>query len=74
MKMYMEHCDCNTGPISPRAHQGLFTLLRPKGLKVVPIVELSAEFKNPFLKKIRAEVFSQFELKVGYLLMRYQKI
>jgi len=35
-------------------------------LKVVFIVELSAEFENPFLKKFCVEHFLQIELKVGY--------
>ena len=37
---------------SPRARGVLFTFLRPKGLKVVSRVKKSAEFENPFLKKI----------------------
>ena len=36
---------------SPRARGVLFTLSRPKGLRVGPIVEKCAEFRNPFLKK-----------------------
>ena len=33
---------------SPRARGVLFTLSRPKGLRVGPIVEKCAEFRNPF--------------------------
>ena len=36
---------------SPRAQGVLFTFSRPKGLKVVSSVEISADFENPFLKK-----------------------
>ena len=52
--------------ISPRAQGVLFTFSRPKGLKVVSSVEISADFENPFLKKICVERFSEIELKVGY--------
>lgn len=51
---------------SPRAHMSLSTFSRPKGLRVVPIVEFSADFKNAFLKKIPTELFSQIELKEEY--------
>ena len=51
---------------SPRAQGVLFTFSRPKGLKVVSSVEISADFENPFLKKICVERFSEIELKVGY--------
>ena len=51
---------------SPRARGVLFTFSRPKGLKVVSSVEISADFENPFLKKICVERFSEIELKVGY--------
>ena len=51
---------------SPRARVFLFTLSRPKGLRVDPIVEKCAEFRNPFLKKIPMELFSQIEIKQGY--------
>ena len=34
---------------SPRAQGVLFTFSRPKGLKVVSSVEISADFENPFL-------------------------
>ena len=51
---------------SPRAQGFLFTFSRPKGLKVVSSVEISADFENPFLKKICVERFSEIELKVGY--------
>ena len=47
---------CST--ISPRAQGVLFTFSRPKGLKVVTSVEISADFENPFLKKICVERFS----------------
>ena len=52
--------------ISPRAQGFLFTFSRPKGLKVVSSVEISADFENPFLKQICVERFSEIELKVGY--------
>ena len=48
----------NMKHISPRARGVLFTLSRPKGLRVGPIVEKCAEFRNPFLKKISTELFS----------------
>ena len=48
----------------------LFTLSRPKGLRVGPIVEKYAEFRNPFLKKIPTELFSQIEIKQGYPLFK----
>ena len=51
---------------SPRAQGVLFTFSRPKGLKVVSSVEISADFENPFLKNICVERFSEIELKVGY--------
>ena len=51
---------------SPRARGVLFTLLRPKG----PIVENYAEFRNPFLKKISTELFSEIEIKQGYPLFK----
>ncbi len=44
----------------------VFTFSRPKGLKIVSIVEMSAEFKYPFLKKIPTELFPQIELKEEY--------
>ena len=46
----------------------LFTFLGPKGLMVVSNVEIIAEFKNPFLKKILLERFSQIESKEAYRL------
>ena len=52
--------------LSPRAQGVLFTFSRPKGLKVVSSVEISADFENPFLKKICVERFSEIKLKVGY--------
>ena len=55
---------------SPRAHMDLFTFSRPKGLKVVSIVEIYAEFKNPFLKKIPTELFPQIELKEDHPLTK----
>ena len=48
----------------------LFTLSRPKGLRVGPIVEKCAEFRNPFLKKISTELFSEIEIKQGYPLFK----
>ena len=57
----LTHVNC-----SPRAQGVLFTFSRPKGLKVVSSVEISADFENPFLKKICVERFSEIELKVGY--------
>ena len=54
------------GDYSPRAQGFLFTFSRPKGLKVVSSVEISADFENPFLKKICVERFSEIELKIGY--------
>ena len=58
---------CLNGPgNSPRAQGVLFTFSRPKGLKVVSSVEISADFENPFLKKICVERFSEIEFKVGY--------
>ena len=44
---------------SPRAQGFLFTFSRPKGLKMVSSVEISADFENPFLKKICVERFSK---------------
>ena len=44
----------------------LFSLSRPKGLRVGPIVEKCAEFRNPFHKKISTELFSEIEIKQGY--------
>ena len=55
---------------SPRARGILFTLSRPKGLRVGPIVEKCAEFRNPFLKKISTELFSEIEIKQGYPLFK----
>ena len=55
---------------SPRARGVLFTLSRPKGLRVGPIVEKCAEFRNPFLKKISTELFSEIEIKQGYPLFK----
>ena len=55
---------------SPRARGVLFTLSRPKGLRVGPIVEKCAEFRNPFLKKIPTELFSEIEIKQGYPLFK----
>ena len=52
--------------LSPRAQGVLFTFSRPKGLKVVSSVEISADFENPFLKTICVERFSEIKLKVGY--------
>ena len=49
----------------------LFTFSRPKGLKVVSIVEISAEFKNPFLKKIPTELFPQIGLKEDHPLPKF---
>ena len=55
---------------SPRARGVLFTLSRPKGLRVGPRVEKCAEFRNPFLKKIPTELFSQIEVKQVYPLFK----
>ena len=60
--------------ISPRARGVLFTLSRPKGLRVGPIVEKCAEFRNPFLKKISTELFSEIEIKQGYPLFKISHI
>ena len=57
-------------PFSPRARGVLFTLSRPKGLRVGPIVEKCAEFRNPFLKKISTKLFSEIEIKQGYPLFK----
>ena len=51
---------------SPRAQTLLFMFLRPQGLMIVSIVEMSQEFKNPLLTKICPDVFLQFDFKVGY--------
>ena len=63
---YMAHFVLHTyemflliNPCSPRAQGVLFTFSRPKGLKVVSSVEISADFENPFLKKICVERFSE---------------
>ena len=37
---------------------------------VGPMVEKCAEFRNPFLKKILTELFSQIEIKQGYPLFK----
>ena len=64
-------CQCSDGEsYSPRARGVLSTLSRPKGLRVGPIVEKCAEFRNPFLKKIPTELFSQIEIKQGYPLFK----
>ena len=41
-----------------------------KVLRVGPIVEKCAEFRNPFLKKISTELFSEIEIKQGYPLFK----
>ena len=51
--------------ISHRARGVLFTLSRPKGLRVGPIVEKCAEFRNPFLKTIPTELVSQLRSNRG---------
>ena len=52
--------------IVPELGGVLFTLSRPKGLRVGPIVEKCAEFRNPFfLKKSRRNVSQKLRSNRG---------
>ena len=52
----------NHNTYNPRAGALLFYISRPKGLMVVSNLEFSADFENPFLKKILLERFSQIAI------------
>ena len=51
---------------SPRTESLLFNFFWPKQMMVVSGVEFYADFKNPFLTKIRFELLTQYSFKVGH--------